>query len=45
MLAGAIGPDQGDDLATVDVEVDAFQRLDLAVGGAKTADREQGSCG
>jgi len=41
-LAGAVGADQGDDLARIDVEIDALQRLDLAVGGAKAADREQG---
>ena len=40
-LAGAVGADQGDDLARTDVDVDALQRLDLAVGGAQAADREQ----
>ena len=34
-LAGAVGADQRDDLAGVDVEIDALQRLDLAVGGAQ----------
>ena len=43
-LAGAVGADQGDDLAGVDLEIDALQRLDLAVGGAQAADREQRSC-
>jgi len=42
-LAGAIGADQGDDLARIDLEVDALERLDLAVGSAEAADREQGS--
>jgi hypothetical protein len=41
-LAGAVGPDQGDDFAGVDVDIDALQRLDLAVGRAQRADREQG---
>ena len=40
-FAGAIGTDQGDDLAAMDVEIEALQRLDLAIGGAKAADREQ----
>ncbi len=44
-LAGAVGADQGDDLARLDLEVDALQRLDLAVGRAQAADREQGRCG
>jgi hypothetical protein len=30
-FAGAVGADQRDDLAFVDVEIDALQRLDLAV--------------
>ncbi|MFK4700966.1 hypothetical protein ABIF42_006560 [Bradyrhizobium diazoefficiens] len=42
-LAGAVGADQRHDLAGIDFDVDALQRLDLAVGGAKAADREQGS--
>src|SRR3954465_927741 len=42
-LAGTVGADQRHDLAGSDFEVDALQRLDLAVGGAKAADREQGS--
>ena len=41
-LAGAVGADQGDDLAGIDLDVDALQRLDLAVSGAQAADREQG---
>ena len=44
-FAGAVGADQGDDLAGIDVEIDALQRLDLAVGRAQAADREQGCCG
>src|SRR4029079_5802639 len=31
-LAGAVGADQGYDFTGVDVEIDALQRLDLAVG-------------
>jgi hypothetical protein len=43
-FAGAIGADQGDDLAVIDGKIDALQRLDLAVSGAQGPDREQG-CG
>ena len=41
-LAGAIGADQGDDLAGMDVEIDAFERDDVAVIGLHAAHREQG---
>ena len=40
-LAGAVGADQRDDLAFVDVEVDALQRHDVAVEGLDAADGEQ----
>ena len=36
-LAGAVGADQGDDLALVDVEVDALERHDVAVEGLDAA--------
>ena len=36
-LAGAVGADQRDDLARVDVDVDALERLDLAVEGLDAA--------
>src|SRR6476661_2972547 len=36
-LAGAIGADQGDDLARLDVEIDALERFNLAIGGAQAA--------
>ncbi|MGY4377548.1 hypothetical protein ACVWZ3_005187 [Bradyrhizobium sp. i1.3.6] len=42
-LAGAVGADQRDDLAGADLDIDALQRLDLAVGGAQAPDRQQGS--
>jgi hypothetical protein len=42
-FAGTVGADQRHDLAGIDLDVDALQRLDLAVGGMKTADREQGN--
>ena len=41
-LAGAVGADQGDDLAFVDVDVDALERLDLAVEGLDAAHRSSG---
>ena len=40
-LAGAVGADQRDDLAFVDVDVDALQRLNLAVEGLDAAHRQQ----
>ena len=40
-LAGAVGADQRDDLALVDVDVDAAQRDDLAVVGLDAADGEE----
>ncbi|MGY4420113.1 hypothetical protein ACVWY2_002538 [Bradyrhizobium sp. JR6.1] len=43
-LAGAIGADQGDDLPSIDLDVDALERLDLAVRRTHAAHREQG-CG
>src|SRR6516164_11135012 len=42
-LAGAVSSDQRDDLAGIDVEIDALQRLDLAIGSTKAADGEEGS--
>ena len=41
-LAGTVGADQGDDLALLDVDVDALEGLDLAVEGLDAADREKG---
>ncbi|MEY9246242.1 hypothetical protein ABIF27_006897 [Bradyrhizobium elkanii] len=41
-LAGAVGADQGDDLAAIDLDIDALQRLDLAIRRAHAAHREQG---
>src|SRR6185312_2836466 len=41
-LAGAVGADQRDDLTSDNVEIDALECLDLAVGGTKAPDREQG---
>ena len=43
-LAGAVGADQGYDLARVDLEIDPFQRLDLAIGGAQRLNCQQGLC-
>ncbi len=40
-FAGAIGADQRDDFAVVDIEIDALERDDLAVGRAQAADRQQ----
>ena len=40
-FTGAIGADQRDDLAGLDIEIDALQRLDPAVGGAQAANGEQ----
>ena len=40
-LAGAVRADQGDDLAVVDVEIDALQRHDVAVEGFDPAHGEQ----
>ncbi len=40
-LAGAVGADQRDDLALVDRERDALERLDRAVGGADVLEFEQ----
>src|SRR6185437_178304 len=34
-LAGAVGADEADDLTLIDREIDAFQRLDIAVGGVQ----------
>ena len=42
-LAGAVGADEGDDLAGFDAEGDAFDGFDLAVGDAEVLDLEQ--CG
>ena len=43
-LTSAVGTDQGDDLARADVEIDPFQRLDLAIGGAQRLNCQQGLC-
>ena len=40
-LAGAVGAEQGHDLAGADREVDAVQHADLAVAGRQAADLEQ----
>ena len=40
-LAGAVGADQRDDLAFLDVDVDALEGLDLAVEGLHAADSEK----
>ncbi len=40
-LAGAVGADQRDDLALVHVEIDAFERDDVAVIGLDAADAEE----
>ena len=40
-LAGAVGADHRDDLALVDVHVDAFERLDLAVEGVNPPNDQQ----
>ena len=42
-LAGAVGADQRDDLAFVDVEIDALERHDVAVEGLDAAHGEQGA--
>ena len=45
-LAGAVGPEQGDPLARVDVQVDAEQRLvAVGVGVGEAADVEDGGHG
>ena len=41
-FAGAIGPDQRDDLAGIDLDVDALERLDLAIGGARPRTARRG---
>jgi hypothetical protein len=40
-FARAIGPDDGDDLALVDLEVDAMEGLGVAVGDAKSLDLQE----
>ena len=40
-LAGAVGPDQGDDLALRDVEIDALERDDVAIIGLDPAQAEE----
>ena len=42
-FAGAVGADHGDDLAVIDVEIDALERDDVAVIGLDAAHREQGA--
>ena len=42
-LAGAVRPDQAEDLALVHVERDAVQRDDAAEHDADVANREQGA--
>jgi hypothetical protein len=39
-LAGAVGADQRHDLAGLDLEVDAAQRLDAPVAGEQALDRQ-----
>ena len=41
-LAGAVGPDQRDDLALIDREADAAQRVDRAVVGVDVLELEEG---
>jgi hypothetical protein len=43
-LAGAIGAEQGEDLAGPDVEVDPVDRLDVAVPLGQAADPHRGRC-
>jgi hypothetical protein len=40
-FAGAIGADQRDDLAVIDVDVDTLERLDVAVIGRHAAHRKE----
>ena len=40
-LAGAVGADQGDDLAGADLEVYAVERLEVAVAGDQPVGRQQ----
>ena len=40
-LAGAVGADQGDDLALVDRQLDAAKHLNLTVAGMQVVDGEQ----
>jgi hypothetical protein len=40
-LAGAVGADQGDDLAAIDLDVDVAQRLDLAIEGIDPLDIQE----
>ncbi len=42
-LAGAVGADQRDDLAGIDVEVDALERPHVAVKGGDAANGKEGS--
>jgi hypothetical protein len=44
-LARPVGADQGDDLAALDRQRHAAQRLDLAVGDVEVLDFEQGHRG
>ena len=44
-LAGAVGPDQGDDLALRDVEIDALERDDVAIIGLDPAQAEESGHG
>ncbi len=37
-LAGAVRPEDGDDLTFVDVEIDATERVDIAIGNVEVAD-------
>ena len=41
-LAGAVGPEQAEDLAAADLEVDAVDGLDLAVALAQAGDADDG---
>src|SRR5262249_3078220 len=40
-LSGAVGADQGHDLALVDGQIDAMQRLDMAIEGMDSGDLQQ----
>ncbi|MND54812.1 hypothetical protein D3C80_458780 [compost metagenome] len=44
-LAGAVGTDQADDLALVDLDIDARERADIAVIGFDTLDFQEGFTG
>src|SRR4029079_16839013 len=41
-LAGAVGPNQGDDLALIDVDIDALEGLNLAIEGLDATHGKKG---